>query len=404
VANESAANIGSLLAPNLVAWGILAGLTAILAVNFSHLQYLLAMLVACASAALLYLVLQVLIARRRVLIQKEVDLFFGIAKLVCWDPTEGVLILKDKAVQFVDDNLFNGGGMRMLYPVMGEELVCRAPLEIQTLAFQDEHVLTQEYLPLCVHGTVKWQISDLHRFYLLVSQEIHKISQRAGRTQLPESPIFLPDRGISASRHYVRAMATANRKLAAAEHWLRYVAEEQTRAIVARVKTGLLVAERVLVDLPPEARKQLNDEQRDFVGREPSSSVQFRSATDGLAAAIYDSLQDKVKQFGIEVHEVSLQQVELPQAIHQAAVEACKSAYLPTIAQREAAARKTLLQAEADVIGAETVGAREVVGSAPAFALVDFLTRFLAQNAALRDASRRQRGSLPPPKPRLPDS
>ena len=123
--------------------------------------------------------IQVVIAKRHVLSDgKEFDLLFGLAKLVSWDPTEGVLFLKNKTVGFVDDSLEDGGGIRLLYPILGEEIACRVPLEIQTLSVQDDQVLTREYLPLQVNGTIKWRIVDLRRFYLLMSREIHVAGDR----------------------------------------------------------------------------------------------------------------------------------------------------------------------------------------------------------------------------------
>ena len=52
-------------------------------------------------------------------------------------PTEGVLILKNKNIDFVDDNPDDGGGIRIIYPLLGEEVALRIPLEIQTLPFAD---------------------------------------------------------------------------------------------------------------------------------------------------------------------------------------------------------------------------------------------------------------------------
>ena len=49
------------------------------------------------------------------------------------------------------------------------------------------------------------------------------------------------------------------------------------------------------------------------------------------------------------------------------------------------------LQAEADVLGVDVVGAREIVGQAPPFALVDFLSTFLANNRSLIEAKGKQR-------------
>lgn len=374
--------VGQLLLGIFIAWAFLFLLALGLAVVFPPAAAF--TLFGAVSLVLLAAGIRILVARGHVLgDKKEIDLFFGLAKLISWDPTEGVLLLKNKNICFVDDNLFDGGGIRLIYPVLGEELACRAPLEMQTLSFHDDNVLTREYLPLSVHGTMKWRLTNIQRFYLLVSKEIHIANDREGhRVQSPSA---------ANPAHQVAASLTATRKLEAAEQWLRYVAEEQTRSVVSRVDTGLLVAERVACDLPPEMREQVEGHVINPVPLIPSSPAEYRSATDGLAAAIHETVTPKVQEFGIDVHEVTLQEVRLPQHIHDAAVEACKSAYVPLVAQKHAIGRKMQLQAEADVIGAETVGAREVVGNAPAYALSDFLSTFLANNGALLEAKGRQR-------------
>lgn len=318
-----------------------------------------------ASAAIFLPTLRMLFGIREVLGRKEINIFFGIAKLIAWDPIEAVLVLKNKQVSYVDDNLYDGGGIKVIFPILGEELACRAPLDIQTLDFRDGNVVTKEYLPLTIEGTVKWRITNLQRFYLLVSQGIKAVSDQSIKE--------INDSGRNSHT------PIANRKIESAEQWLRYIAEEQTRSVVAHVNTGLLVAERVTADLPPEMKEKIEPSIVQGTAS-PTSTEKFRSATDGLAASIQQSITPRVKDFGIEVHEVTLQEVRLPQHIHEAAIEACKSAYLPLVAQREAAARKFQLQAEADVIGADTVGTREVVSQAPAYALGDFLMNYLAAN------------------------
>jgi hypothetical protein len=200
-------------------------------------------------------------------------------------------------------------------------------------------------------------------------------------TNSPE-PSQVP-RTTKLNEHQSVGLMTAARKLEASEQWLRYVAEEQTRSVVSRMSTGLLVAEKVAADLPTDMRAQLEGQIFHPAAQAPSSSEGYCSTADGLAAKIHETVAARVGQYGIEVYEVSLQEVQLPRHIHDAAVEACKSGYIPFMAQKQAMARKMQLQAEADVLGAETVGAREVVSNAPAFALVDFLTNFLAHNQSL---------------------
>jgi len=55
--------------------------------------------------------------------------------------TEGVLFLKNKASDHVDDNPHDAGGVRFLFPVLGEGLGLRVPRTLQALKFSD-HVLT----------------------------------------------------------------------------------------------------------------------------------------------------------------------------------------------------------------------------------------------------------------------
>ena len=338
---------------------------------------------ACLTFVLLACVARVLLAKGQVLARKELHLFFGLAKFIAWDPTEAVLILKNKLVSYVDDNLYDGGGVKLIYPVLGDELVCRAPLEIQTISFQDHDVLTREYLPLIVHGTMKWRITNIQRFYLLVSKEIQNVTDK-------NRVLSADQRSDPMSSH---SSTTATLKLDAVDQWLRFMAEEQTRTAVSRVNSGLLIAERVAADLPSEIRDQVKPNLSTLEPSAPSSAGEYRSATDGLAAAIHETVIPRVKEFGIDIHDVTLQEVRLPPHIHEAAVEACKAAYLPLIAQKQAIARKMQLQAEADVLGAETVGAREVVGSAPPFALVDFLSTFLTNNRALLETRAKQDGT-----------
>jgi regulator of protease activity HflC (stomatin/prohibitin superfamily) len=290
---------------------------------------------------------QLVLAKGRVLIEREVPLWKGLGKLVSWNPNEGVLFLKNKQIDFVDNNPHDGGGIRIVCPPLGEELALRVPLEIQTLGFEDAQVLTREYMPLTIKGTMYWKISDLSRFYLLISKEIHSAS----------------DSGV----HHVEAFAKRP-QFEAAEHWLRSMAEEKTRLIVSRIGTGLLIADQLSSDLPkalPESGTHL--------GVDPQSSSGYRSATDSLANTITAAFESSVREYGLEIHRVALQEIRLPAEIYAAAVEACKSAYLPLKAQAEALERKLKLQAEVDVIGKDAVGLKEIAANIPALAFQEFL-------------------------------
>jgi regulator of protease activity HflC (stomatin/prohibitin superfamily) len=187
----------------------------------------------------------------------------------------------------------------------------------------------------------------LGQFYLTISKEVHSASDRGAHTvdKTPARPQF-----------------------EVAEHWLRSMAEEKTRTIVSRVGTGLLIADQLAADLPkalPEGTAMLMSA--------PQSSAGYRGATEGLASAIQSEFESSVGEYGLEIHKVALQEVKLPPEIYAAAIDACKAAYLPLRAQAEALERRLKLQAEADVIGKDATGLKEIASSIPALAFQEFL-------------------------------
>jgi regulator of protease activity HflC (stomatin/prohibitin superfamily) len=324
---------GAFLLAIIVGLAIAPGLGALI---------LLAALIA-ASISLVHLI----VAKSEAIRNREAVVWKGLAKIVSWNPTEGVIFLKNKKIDYIDDNPHDGGGIAIVYPLLGEELVLRVPLEIQTLAFRDEEVLTREYMPLTIQGTMYWRVSDLGRYYLNVSKEFHSSSNRGDHSISPPE-----QRG----------------KFEVAELWLRTMAEEKTRTIVSRIGTGLLISDQLASDVP-DAVPQLAAPRG-----APQSSIGYRSAAEGLAETIKSDFGAVALEYGLEIHRVALQEVKLPPEIYAAAVDACKSSYLPLKAQAEAIERRLKLQAEADVIGKDAAGLKQIAGSIPALTFQEFLT------------------------------
>lgn len=353
-------SIGELLLFVFIGWSAI-GFVCLIAMFFGTLAFYLSLAVfAITTVAAVHQAIQLLVARQNVLHAKSLSLLWGTARLLAWDPTEGVLILRDKQVSFKDDDLHDGkGGVRFIYPILGEELALRVPLETQTLHFADSDVLTREYLPLRIRGTMKWRIVDVAKFYLLVSRELRHTRESSQANGARGVVLPTPTKVTNVSGQLVDA----------AVEWLRGLAEEQTRLIVSRVRSGLLIADRLMAEVP-EMRSLLST---------PSDADEFGGATEGLAGAIHATLTDRLTDYGLAVVDVSLQEIGMPAAVVDQCAEAAKTAYLPVMAGRQAAAKRLNLQAEADVIGADAMAAREVVRHAPAYALGDFLTKFVAQ-------------------------
>jgi len=347
-----------------VAWGGLFLALLLTTIVFPTMLPVAVVLGVLGTAYLLYLLVQLVLAKAKVLAAQEVSLWNGFTKLVSWNPNEGVLFLKNKNIDYVDNNPHDGGGIRVVYQLLGEELALRVPLEIQTLSFVDTEVLTREYMPLTIQGTIYWKVVDLSQFYLLISKEVHSANDVGAH-------------GIKTS--------VSRPQFEVAEYWLRSMAEEKTRTIVSRVGTGLLIADQLASDLP----KALPGVGAAFPVGEPQSSAAYRSATDSLASTIKTEFEASVREYGLEIHRIALQEVKLPPEIYAAAVGACKSAYLPLKAQAEAMARKLQLQAEVDVIGKDAVGMREIAGNIPALAFQEFLSPLFLELTKKRAAATR---------------
>jgi regulator of protease activity HflC (stomatin/prohibitin superfamily) len=137
---------------------------------------------------------------------------------------------------FFDDDLHDGhGGVRFIYPIFGDELALRVPLEVQTVQFFDEKVLTREYLSVTVHGTLKWRITDIRKFYLLLSRELRNTSDY----RKIEGGGYITPGETKHVESEEEAEVSVKKKLQLAIMWLRVLAEEQARTVVSRVSSGL---------------------------------------------------------------------------------------------------------------------------------------------------------------------
>src|ERR1700744_3410384 len=81
------------------------------------------LLVIAATGYAAFQAFRLLSARGRALKSKDVVIWNGFARIVSWNPNEGVLFLKNKQIDFLDDNPNDGGGIRIIFPILGEEIV-----------------------------------------------------------------------------------------------------------------------------------------------------------------------------------------------------------------------------------------------------------------------------------------
>ena len=308
--------------------------------------------------------------------KREVDLFAGLVKLILWDPTEGILLLRNKQIDFVDDNCRDGGGLRFLYPPFGQELGLRVPLTLQTVEFEDTNVYTRDSIPLFMRVMIWWRIKDLREYYLSVSQEVHQLNDRRSHSE-----------GGTEGRG---AKNSAAAQLEAAELWVAMTAEEEARAFVSGISTSLLVADQIMADLPREISEPDTDEiVPDFGHDQPRDRTDmYQTATNLLTERLHPRLREKLLPRGIEVDRVALQEVRLPEEIHQQAIEAAKAWYALIEARRQGRGEAARLQELANVIGSEAVGKSEMLKNLQGMTLYQlprFLDDLFAQRAGSAD-------------------
>jgi regulator of protease activity HflC (stomatin/prohibitin superfamily) len=290
--------------------------------------------------------------------EKSRNVLFGFGRMVLWEPTEGVVFLKNKQVQAVDNNPNDGGGIRIIFPILGEQLSLRVPLTVQSCVFTDHNVFTKDYLPVTVRMTIWWRLTDLERYFLSISQNVGYVSDQGSDDWGGE------DEGPR------RASAS---QLNMAKLWITMMAESVCRQELGKTSTAFLVGSQISSELPQDVQG---------AGGSKEALKSYQATTGALAQRLEVGIRKKVEEYGLGMDRVELQEVRLPKQIHDAAVEACAVAFLPAKAEREAAARKIQLQADADVLGADAVALREVLGGADGMSFMgvpDFLDKLFGR-------------------------
>jgi len=283
--------------------------------------------------------------------EREVKLFFGFVKLVLWEQNEGVLFLRNKKISEVVYGPQRGGGMKYIFPILGDEWKVHVPLTLQLSVFEDDRILTREAIQLYVKIAFWWRIKDkdgLEKFYLLLAREVRQAT----------------DRGYERVRDYRPARTPGPRRdprrseLDAAERWMRTIIESCLRKLVSRQSVAFIISR--------EASAYLQ------VDRHPDQStalaqIDAPAATpDRLAASVQVDLARDAATYGIEIERVEVQEVRLPSDIQREIDKVWKSALAPAQSKPEAEAIamriRAQLEAVAQTVGKDAAAAGHVMG------------------------------------------
>ncbi len=290
-------------------------------------------------------------AKTKALRSSDVAILKGWAKLVSWNPNEGVVFLKNKRVAFFTEGFSSAGGIDVIFPILGEEVAFRTSIETRQMDFEDRNVPTLEAIQLSVRTKIYWKVANAARFYL-----------RFGREN-------------QAAHDYERVHRLSDSKEAAARSFILAIAEEETRILVAQMSAGLLMSDQLMRELNAISRPDIAELSRSLSGG--SNIVGISTILTNHLARCYN---ERLTSYGIEIERVALQEMSVPPAIYAAMQEALKAATVDVhIAQAQARARQIQLEADASVIGRDAVALREIASNLPALAFQDLLGPTLLQ-------------------------
>lgn len=267
-----------------------------------------------------YLVSYVLTARYRAIRARvrELGLFGGVVKLILWEPTEGIVLLKNKKLSEVIET--GEGGTKFIFPVLGDEVRARFPLTLRMVMWEDENILTRESIQVHMKVAAWWKATALRKFVFTIDTGIHVENTHR-------------DVGL----------------LEAAEQWLKTMTESTLRTLVSHSSIALLVSSRATNYLNIAGPGQTSEGERPI------------ETTSAIAAALQDDLNSKVVEYGIAIQRIEIQELSFSREIQAAIDRVWKASLLPAQTEQEARARVIALEAEAKVLGTDAVAMAEIL-------------------------------------------
>jgi len=253
--------------------------------------------------------------------KKEVTLFGGLVKLILWEMNEGLVFLRNKAI--TDVIYDSSGGTRFIFPMRGEELRARVPLNTHMVQWEDANILTRESIRVRMKVALWWKVSNLKNYVFQIDQSVH-INNTHSDVSLLES----------------------------AEVWLKTITESTLRTIVSQLSVAFLVSSR--------ATSYLHIEHTHDKTLPPSQSVDVL-APESMADELHQTLARKMSDYGVTIQRIEIQEISLSPEIQEAIDKVWKASLLPAQTEQEARARQIELQAVANVLGVEATALNEIM-------------------------------------------
>jgi regulator of protease activity HflC (stomatin/prohibitin superfamily) len=292
------------------------------------------------------LAFQLLLAKQRAIAGKDVSILFGLGRIVAWEQNEGLVFQRDKRVSDIVMGTEQGGGLRIIYPLIGEELKSRVPLSLQLTWFEDQRVLTREAVQLTVKIAMWWEICDLEKYCFQIENTVNSL-----------------DNSRKPGGHYGHIpLARRADKKGTAEVWIQTLAESCIRQLISETSTFLIVSKRASAGLPFDMvnGNALPEEQGDI-----SQGGIGPATPDVIASSLKARLLPRVSDYGLSINRVEVQEVQLPPSIQNAVDNVWIASTQPKKSSYEAEALQNQLKALCDMLGPQATAMMKIVEKMP---------------------------------------
>ncbi|MCB0303716.1 MAG: SPFH domain-containing protein [Calditrichaeota bacterium] len=269
--------------------------------------------------ALLFFIRQIkskAISRR----ENEVPVFGG-GKLIHWKPSESVVILRDKKVNYISDG--DDGGTRWIIPMFGYEFYAKISRAVRDLTWKDNNVLTRESFQAHISIVILWTVADVRKY-------IFSIKRAAADT--PEQ--------------------RRRKAEEAAEQIIRDVTDSTIRHLVSLVSLGELVSDRPTPYLITEIDKG---------SKERIMSEKETTLKGTIETQMEKELRNKLANYGIGIERVQIQSIQLAPIVQEAVNEAGIAPLKLFKSKQEARALEYQLAAVAKVLGKDAAALNEFI-------------------------------------------
>lgn len=262
----------------------------------------------------------------------RVTIWFGSGELILWNPGQSFAFLRNKQIAKIGDRQ---GGIRAIYAYRGEEAI--GPIQLQSALFdwEDQSVLTRDGQVLSIKIGAWWRVLNVEKYVFEIYAET-----RGGTGIRPGAT------GLGGSRNAAFDSVQVHQ---IADRWLRVITESTIRTKVNSLTVADVVSAQAMQFLQYSAEGRLSAKD---------------SATGTFEAAILSVLgdvQDKAREFGLEVERLEVQHVQLPKEIQDAINETRVAFLAPIRSEREAEAQRITLEKLISVLGKDTVGLNEIM-------------------------------------------